>query len=203
MGERVKWKHYGWLECLCCCLRVFIHLISNNDSVPLCLRKGRPSEHDPVGTHCLCSYIRRRCRGSWNTDKETDAQTRLSVPLDSLNQSSILPQSSPSLPPSLSPSIFPSVKLRERLKARKGWQDERRTQKSNCNTLFLIHLPSYAHQVICQTHLCWTLSRQERGVNEVCVCTRFGGACCDSLAPRSWSYGVRGLYLNLVVGPGT
>lgn len=44
--------------------------------------------------------------------------------------------------------------------------------------------------------------KQETGVNEVCDRTRFCSVYNDSVAPWSWSYGVVGLYLNLVLGPG-
>lgn len=78
------------------------------------------------------------------------------------------------------------------------WEE---TQKSNWSTLFLIHLPSYAQRVICFTGV--SVGQQERGVNEVCVHTRFSRVGCDRGAPYSWSYGIEGLYLNLVLDPGT
>lgn len=39
-------------------------------------------------------------------------------------------------------------------------------------------------------------------MNEVCVLTRFCSECSDSVAPWSGSYGVVGLYLNLVLSEG-
>lgn len=68
--------------------------------------------------------------------------------------------------------------------------------------MFLIHLSSYT--LLIQYWPDSSVGRLQTGtgVNEVCVPTRFCGVRGNSVAPWSRSYGVVGLYLNLVLGPG-
>lgn len=103
---------------------------------------------------------------------------------------------------SLSPSILISLKQRESVEGTERWQDERRhgeVMGALYSSSICLLIPSKYN--ILQRSLLDTC-KDERWINEVYVHTRFCGLCCDSLTPRSWSYRVEGLYLNLVLGKG-
>lgn len=171
------------------------HLIPKDDSVPLCLRKSRPGEHDLGGTHCLSSYIHRWSRRSWGAQRN---HTRSSGPPHLVNKifdftSVISPSRSP-----INPSLFEIAEQGRGQWEVPGWE---KTQKAIGASYFSsICLLTLGGHHVSELSLLDIFKRTRMPKK---VCTRFSCACFNSAAPRPRSYWVEALYLNVVLGPGT